>query len=810
MATDMGEETGISADSVDTEVSSAPQQTQSFYRSSGSTKKKSQKKLLKKIIAPALGGLLLILVILMLMSLLKIPNYAANIAAYRMASSALDYASTSAEIDAEKVSLSGIVKDSDWYQNVYEKYSGMRTATWGKFDKYRPSLLYRNLSPNGDVVFNETEFPVFGATRSRITSLELYGKNIDIPKTNRLLHPFQAYTERVNFAANIRGAVDAGLDSPSSLVRSSVASKIREGAGIKLSWWEKAGAKFKGLNADEADIQEIRDSVSRISETPTPSPTATGTETGDVASAEEECLKTTSCLDEIAKTNELPASVASALEKDAGTSFVKSAIGFADPIYSIAVPFCLIYAGSIVNQGPAIDSQSTSALRSFYAVQSAADQQKSGKTTAEAAGAFNDKLGSGDSIPDQYSRGQTPNTTTEKSPQASLTGEYTLFSALFGGNNAVVNTVSKGVNKTCSVFTNTAVAIGLGVGIQIASLVGDAFSGGEVSASEEGTVAALKLAISTAVKDVFASFTEKFASKAAFQLAMKEGLQGAGTFVAKFGRQFVEIEGLTIVAKLFILSQVGQLNDGGTTSGPGFRNIADMGGDINNNGLEQKMMYGAPLSDKNVATHDQVALEYLNKQEAQKPIAEKYFALSDNRSAISIFTNQLRYTAIVEPGHFITHALQSFGTCLSNIISTISPKTFAASDTSVKQHYGIVQWGWSSDEQKVIDSDSTYNILENAQILSDNQVEVDQIQSKYGHCFTDTMGTLLSGGFILRNSSGDVVGGNDKGSEGACSPDALGPNNPQYGSMVLRWRLDQKRQAALDQNISIQGLSPVK
>ena len=252
------------------------------------------------------------------------------------------------------------------------------------------------------------------------------------------------------------------------------------------------------------------------------------------------------------------------------------------------------------------------------------------------------------------------------------------------------------------------------------------------------------------------------------------------------------------------------MNDGGTTSGPGFRNIADMGGDINNNGLEQKMMYGAPLSDKNVATHDQVALEYLNKQEAQKPIAEKYFALSDNRSAISIFTNQLRYTAIVEPGHFITHALQSFGTCLSNIISTISPKTFAASDTSVKQHYGIVQWGWSSDEQKVIDSDSTYNILENAQILSDNQVEVDQIQSKYGHCFTDTMGTLLSGGFILRNSSGDVVGGNDKGSEGACSPDALGPNNPQYGSMVLRWRLDQKRQAALDQNISIQGLSPVK
>ena len=128
----------------------------------------------------------------------------------------------------------------------------------------------------------------------------------------------------------------------------------------------------------------------------------------------------------------------------------------------------------------------------------------------------------------------------------------------------------------------------------------------------------------------------------------------------------------------------------------------------------------------------------------------------------------------------------------------------------VKQHYGIVQWGWSDEENNLINSDPSYNILENAQILSDNSSIIDEISSKYKHCFTDSMGTLLSGGYILRDSSGDIVGGNDKDSLGACSPDALGPNNSRYGNFVFRWRLDQKRQSVLDQNTSIQNLSPVQ
>ena len=253
-----------------------PQNTSSMYKSSGNSKTKSKmKRKLVAAIGPAAGLLILVLIIFMLMSLLKIPNYAANIAAYRMASSALDYASTSAEIDAEKIALSELDAKA-WKTAIYDKFSTMRSSTWGKFDKYRPAVMYKNLNAAGDIVINDVEekIPVFGGsvTRTKITSIDVYGKNFEIPKTSRILHPAQSFTERVNFARNIRGAIDGGLKSSNSLVRSSVASQIREAAGIKLYWWEEAGAKFKGLNADEADIQEIRDSVSRISETPTPTP----------------------------------------------------------------------------------------------------------------------------------------------------------------------------------------------------------------------------------------------------------------------------------------------------------------------------------------------------------------------------------------------------------------------------------------------------------------------------------------------------------------------------------------------------------
>lgn len=828
MATDVSEEPSASADSVNTEVSSAPQQTQSFYHSSGSTslKSKTKKKILKKL-SPLIAILAAIILFIAILSLLKVPNYASNIAGYRLVRSAMDYAKTSSEIDAAKLAESAIEKDSVWKTAVFDKYSSMRSATWGKFDSYRPDVLYKNLNASGDLGYKSVESRVLGIKRVKITDVIIKGEEIPIPKTNRLLNPIEAFKERANFSAKLSAAVDDAVHPANSLVRSSIAADIRGKLNIKLYWWERAGGYFKGKDTKAADIVEYKNSVERISIEPKGDPFPTGVDNSAVTEAQKACDAKPACIEEtIAKgqappdinKSGLPEELSAALEKETGEGMLSKIVGVASPVYAIALPLCLIYSGSVVNAKNPIDAQSASAVKSFYAVQSAADQQKSGKTTGEAVGAFNRKLGDGDSAIDQYSRGEKPDTTLEKSPQSGLTGEFTLLNSFFGNNTAIATLNSK-ISDMCDTFTNVWVNVLIIVATVVFKVVSGAISGGAIPAAETATEEATKLGIETAVKtSIKDALVGGFLKGLVFRDVEIGAASGIGAkiggFVGKFGGNLAGIEAYTALAKMYVLSNTGQINDGGRAYNTGFKNIADMGGDIQNNELERRMNYGAPLNDKKVAMDDMRVAKFINAQESRKPITEKYFALSNSHSAIAIFSNQLRYTAVVQSGQFISHFLRSFSSCFTQFITILSPKTFAASDTAVSTHYGIVQWGWSDEEQALADTNPSYSVLENALYLSDHQDQVDQISKLYGHCFTDTMGTLLSQGDILRDNGGDVL---DSGShstgpsdEGDCSPKSLSLHNPQFGDLVFRWRLDQKRQAALDQNISIQNLSPIK
>jgi len=828
MATDVSEETSASADSVNTEVSSAPQQTQSFYHSSGSTslKSKTKKKILKKL-SPLIAILAAIILFIIILSLLKVPNYASNIAGYRLVRSAMDYAKTSSEIDAAKLAESAIEKDSVWKTVVSDKYSSMRSATWGKFDSYRPDFLYKNLNASGELGYKTVESRVLGIKRVKITDVIIKGEEIPIPKTNRLLNPIEAFKERADFSAKLNAAVDDAVHPANSLVKGSVAAKIRGKLGIKLYWWEKAGGKFKGKDTKQAAVEEYKNSVERLSVEPKGEAFPSGVDNSVVTEAQKACDAKPACIEEtIAKgkappditKSGLPEEVSVALEKETSDGILKNIVGVVSPVYEIALPLCLIYSGSVVNAKNPIDEQSASAVKSFYAVQSAADQQKSGKTTGEAVGAFNEKLGDGDSVIDQYSRGEKPDTTVEKSPQSGLTGEFTLLNRFFGNNTAIA-TLNSQMSSVCDELTNVWLNLGVGVGIIIWKVVSGFFSGGTIPAAETAAEEAIKIGIETEVKTsvkkaVVGGFLKGLIFKNV-EIGVATGIKTKiGGFVAKFAGNLAGIEAFTYLAKMVVLSNTGQINDGGRAYSTGFKNIADMGGDIQNNELERQMNYGAPLNDKEVAMDDMRVAKFINTQESRKPISEKYFALSDSHSAIAIFSNQLRYTAVIQSGQFISHFLRSFSSCFKQFMTILSPKTFAASDTAVSTHYGIVQWGWSDEEQSLVDTNQSYTVLENALYLSDRQSQVDQISKLYGHCFTDSMGTLLSQGDILRDDNGDVLesGSHSTGpsDEGDCSPKSLGLRNPQFGDLVFRWRLDQKRQATLDHNISIQGLSPVK
>ena len=800
---------------------SQSQTSKSLYRSSGSTgiKSKIKKKLLKRIAGPAVA--------IILMSLLKVPNYASNIAQYRLVRSAIEYAKTTSEIDAEKVAVDSIAENNTWKTQIYDKYSTMRTATWGKFDKYRPEVLYKNLNSSGDLKYTTETSKFLGIKRTKITSVVVEGKKIDLPKQNRITSPIDAYRERINFSSSLNTAVDNAVKPANSLVRSSVAAKIRNDLGVKLYWWEKAGGLYKGLNTEKADILGYKDSVSRISTPPAGEGFPTGLDNSALNDAQAACDKDPECIKEtIAKSEAttidksgLPQKVADTITKETEQGIFKSAVGVISPIYSIALPLCLIYSGSVVNSKNSIDAQSESATKSFYAVESAADQQKSGKTTGEAVGAFNRKLGDGDSAIDQYSRGETPDTTNEKSPQSGITGEFSLVNSFFGNNPSVAK-LNDTIQQACSVLTNVWVNIGIGVGLIIGKIILTIFTLGTGTAAEEaaqaGAEVAIRAAITTSLKKALVSGFMKGLLFREGKLAAESTLRAkAGDFVGKFAGNLAGIELYTVIAKMYVATQSGLINDGGRTSSTGFKDQADMGGDLQNNEMNRKMMYGSPMNDTKTAIADADANSYINRLEAQKPISEKYFALSDSRSAIAVFSNQLRYSAKIQTAGFITNIMRSMSSCLTQIITIINPRTYAASDTSVGQHYGITQWGWTDSDQKIIESDPSFGVLENAKILSDHSSDVEKINTLYSHCFTDSMGTLLSQGDIMRDNDGNILEtayhlSSAPAGQGDCSPVSLGPNNPQFSNhMVFRWRLDQKRQAVLDQNTAIQDVGSI-
>jgi hypothetical protein len=186
-------------------------------------------------------------------------------------------------------------------------------------------------------------------------------------------------------------------------------------------------------------------------------------------------------------------------------------------------------------------------------------------------------------------------------------------------------------------------------------------------------------------------------------------------------------------------------------------------------------------------------------------------------------------------GTAILRPLGYFGSLLS-----FGGITHAAPDPST-QHYGNVQFGWTTDEEKLIDSSPTYKPLENQEILDKQNAQVVQIAMTYAACFgykydssgngdmdpTDTsgdlqvdpsatLGHLLANGDIARDSNGNVI--NSSGAK--CSPDNLSydntsdpnaadtdPDSPQANDLVFRWRLAMSFDTTLDQLINQQTIT---
>ncbi len=776
------------------------------------------------------GGISLIalaLIAAFIVGLLKIPDFAQHITEYEFARATRTLSELSDNVVEEKMAVDASA-NSTAYNSIEGSYDDLESGTtsdtlWTRLKNFTPEQTIKNLEANNDLSLNYTNRGVL--LPPQLTSVTLNGEDIPVTPTTGLAGtladkfiPGVKFSKDVSFSADFAPALEDALreNGVGPLIRGIVAQRIRQELGISLVAWTVG--KYQGKNQEEADLQQDRDAVDDINEPPETSKTSQLNNAEQSAEDElDQTVQSNTALAAAESNGGNPQSVIQAVEKGADTGgLLGSVAGTVSSIYAIAMPVCIIYDGSLDSNGPTMNDQDAELTRTYYLVESAADQQKAGDTDAQAVGAMNNKIGNFSfSMPEQPANGVDINTSDYISPQASPSGDYTtLFSSLPGGGFA------DGVaNHLCPIVTNPGVSIIIG-GVNIAACVVTlGFTCAGEDAAEEGAKTIIGR-LSGAVVDKLVD--EEAANKA---VAIGGIVQDSLSDMVSTGGK---IAAATLLARMIVFDKANLSHDGLASYVP-FDNDAGAGGTVAANELLRDQEFGEPLTNQELNQSNAADNGYLVSQTQSESAYQRYFAFSNADSLVSRFG-----TAVLADIHkpllasvfsFVGNAFKSLAV-IPQVLRLTSSKVVAATNcTTASCDYGVLQWGWTQQELNLIESDPSYGLLENESILDQNNTAVEQIAAKYSACYAtdasatdpvdDSMdsataqanindtGTLEANGDIVRDTNGDPESGGY-----LCSPDNLGLNSvdplaqdsisDNKMDLVFRWRLAMAYGTTLD------------
>lgn len=765
------------------------------------------------------GTIGIILLLFLLASSLKIPNLMQNITTYEFARLTRQYSQNAQRLTTEKLTIDSVT-DETAAKGLTAKYAaakGKVSEQWKKLDNYRPQKIIQNLGESDKFKLN------YGTTKWGKTYLKgvTIGDRTVLPIqrgavvrfTPGLKSIFQ-FKDNISMAKQIAPVFDTAIraNDVGPIIRGATARAIREKLGIGLVAWNIG--KFTGKNAEQARLAEAQAKAAAIDnktgQVPDNSTVESTKET--VAAAEQEAADIADNPDKLAqaiKDGGAPQSIRTIIGNGIKKTGLQNLLGFVNPIYAVAMPVCIVYDGSLDRSGPTIDNQTAQQQRAYYYGASAADQQKAGSqdnnpanatALALATSATSDDFGDiSQSNAQIRASGGTVDTSGSVSAEAGAGGEYTLLNAS-GLPSGVADTINSMANKFCPALTDTTGAIAIGV---LNTALGF-FTGESTTVAENSAGDAASAVVQTVSKNLLQRVVDKVAAGVTKVTVTGSKLR---TMLLDTGKSATKVAAATIVAKLIVNARAGQIN-GGFTQGLDLANEADSGGNITAGEIGRQGQYGRPLTAAETSQSDSADLAFINDQNQSKSAYQRYFATSNAQSLLSRMAiglsgniNASIFRSLVN----IASTLFRPMTYLGSFATSLSGSAHAATTDS---HYGNVQFGWSQDEENLIDSNESYSSsLENQAVLDASGKE-NEIASKYGGCFTKSLGDLLSntsddgGGDIIRDSDGNVI--SDKG---LCSPNNLGPTNSQYGDLVFRWRLAQSYSNTLDQLTGLQDVA---
>ncbi|HUB93091.1 MAG TPA: hypothetical protein VMB52_01165 [Verrucomicrobiae bacterium] len=836
------------------------------------------------------AGLILVLfLLLMLASMLKIPDLAQNINDYELERMSRQFADSAQESTNEAIALQGT--DEETYTGlraIYASGQDLKYRMWSKMLNYRPgailkSLHFGNAEGLGALRYNYSQPDALG--RQRLVSVSviktgdegldaiLNGKDeyntfpmADIGAARYVpgLRSIMKLNNDAQFWADFQDSLDNSLlDFPGQdigpIVRGLVANQVRKELGISLAAW--ALSKFKDKTTEpEAEVEETEQRGQAVDQNADNQPdTSSGTDAIDkttkaVEGAEATAATSDTAVQQAINNNGIFKSVQSALKTGLEESGLDEAASLLNPAEAIAYPICTASAAELNNSGSTIDKQTTQEQSAYYYVASAADQEKAGVMGTDpdaaqeldaAVGGLNDSLGNTMNS-NAYIRanGDTVSTSGTLSAEASAGGQFTLADALFG-SNAISSMISTITNAVCPIMTNPGLAAALGA-VNFASGLADF---GSTPALEKTAATAAADATTTTVKSMFVNLITRYLGDNAGRAAEIVYDTGQGTI-----KSAISLAAITIMARLVVTARAGQMFSG-FSEGTDLANEADAGGNLQGSELERVQLFGRPMTETEVCQSNQIDAQDVYAQEASRSAYDRYLSPDYADSLLSrtavMFGDDFNtsYTSglLNTVGSTLFRPLTSLGWLSSLFIG----KTFADATTDCNDNvtdYGNVQFGWSQDEENLIQSNVTYEPLENEQILTDSGQEA-AIAQKYAVCFgykynangngdfdpTDangdlvlndgpdddgSIGTLLSLGLIIRDQNGNVIdAGDTTGNYGLCSPDNLSYNStdplaadpdsasPKYRDMIFRFRLAMRYDTTMDQLSNMQSIS---
>jgi hypothetical protein len=755
------------------------------------------------LIGGSAGIVILLIILVLLAGSLKIPNLAQHIAEYQFARVMRQSTETSEKITYEKLALDTV--DDSAFSRYKATYQGLRENTWGKLDKYRPAKVISNMQGDGRLGLKYDDPTITGRVRLKAVTLgdkdypvKQLGYTRYVPGISDMIE----FKNNTAFARDFAPALAESLkaDQVGPIVRGQVARQIRKELGINLIAWSVG--KYAGKTESEARLVQERDAHRAIAGkevTPSVTPGIQDAEE-DVKNTHDANIQDDAKLQQIIDDSGVDKEAVAVIDKHVSSGVFTTAVGVLNPTFSIALGGCTIYDGSLTQSGPTIESQSASQQRAFYYVASAADQQKYGQTNGEAVGAMNAKLGDiTQANPEVRASGGTVDTSSNISSEGSAGGDLSVVDAVFGSTiGKIVDTVA---GPTCSTLLNPAVAIGGAVLGPIVAIFSGGSTGAIQAVLDEGVTAAASRVTTRLVENIVKKFADKEATKATIGTVNAK----ARAVIGDNAKSAAKLAGLTVLAKLIVMSKANQFNDG-LEQGVDYANMADSGGNIAANEIEQRQYYGRPLTQSEAGENHATDLAYVNKQNSEKPLFDRYLATSNPDSLLSRTATLTASTLNMSMFHSLATMSSKIFTPLngsSHVFANIfMPKTMAATAYSaVVDDYGNVQFGYSPKEMNLLRTDFSFRLLENQKVVEDSG-KLDEIESTFGKCFDGSMklGDMLAEGLIVRDKDGNIDP--DKGD---CAPNKLSSDNNAYdvpsefGShMVFRWRVYHNYKNGLD------------